>query len=158
MDTRIHRIETRDTAARDAIFDALDGFNDEASGLPQPAGWLGLLLREPGTERVTGGLWAVSYYEWMFVELLFIPPALRGQGMGRQLIAEAENVARQRNCRGMWLDTFSFQAPRFYEKLGFQLFGRIEDYPPGSSRSFYAKRFDAGAAPAAARPNQSPQA
>lgn len=145
MSTRIERIETRDLAAREAIFTALDAFNDDTTKLTEPVQWLGLLLRDPETERVIGGLWGLSYYRWLFVELLFIPESLRGQGMGTRLIRQAENVALERECIGIWLDTFSFQAPGFYEKLGFRRLGAIEDYPPGNSRFFYSKRLDAAA-------------
>ena len=50
---------------------------------------------------------------------------------------------RRRGCTGIWLDTFTFQAPGFYEKLGFTVFGRLEDYPPGEARVFYAKQIGA---------------
>ena len=67
---------------------------------------------------------------------------MRGAGLGRQLLQRAEAIARERGCHGLWLDTFSFQARGFYEKLGFSLFGEIEDYPPGHSRFFLRKRLD----------------
>ena len=51
----------------------------------------------------------------------------------------AEEVARERGCAGIWLDTFSFQARGFYEKLGYTVFGRIDDYPPGQSRFWLRK-------------------
>ena len=53
---------------------------------------------------------------------------------------QAEAVAREQGCVGIWLDTFTFQAPGFYRKLGYALFGEIPDYPPGSSRFFLSKR------------------
>lgn len=140
MTVRIDRIETRDMAAREAIFTALDAFNDAATGMTEPAQWLDLLLRAPGSEQIIGGLWGLSYYRWLFVELLVVPAALRGQGVGSELMRQAEAVARARDCVGIWLDTFSFQAPGFYEKLGFQRVGRIDDYPPGHNRTFFQKR------------------
>jgi len=75
----------------------------------------------------------------MFVELLFVPECLRGQGTGRQLMEQAEVVAREHGCVGIWLDTFSFQAPGFYQKLGYAVFGEIGNYPPGHSRFFLHK-------------------
>ena len=56
--------------------------------------------------------------------------------------AKAEAWARERNLAGMWLDTFAFQARPFYEKLGFSVFGTIEDHPRGSRRFFMQKRLD----------------
>jgi hypothetical protein len=58
-------------------------------------------------------------------------------------MAEAEVFARQRGLLGVWLDTFSFQARPFYEKLGFSVFGTLHDHPAGGARYFMQKRFDA---------------
>jgi ribosomal protein S18 acetylase RimI-like enzyme len=67
---------------------------------------------------------------------------MRGSGLGRHLMRQAEEEARSRSCRGVWLDTYSFQARGFYERLGFVVFGTIEDYPPGQRRIFMQDRTD----------------
>jgi hypothetical protein len=54
----------------------------------------------------------------------------------------AEDLAREKNCVGIWLDTFDFQAPDFYRKHGFSEFGQLQDYPPGHQRLFFHKRLD----------------
>lgn len=62
---------------------------------------------------------------------------------------DAEAEARRRGLSGIWLDTWTFQAPGFYQRLGFTECGRIRDDPPGHDRIFYVKRFaDGGAGPA----------
>jgi len=53
------------------------------------------------------------------VELLFVPPELRSQALDARLLARAEAVARAKSCTGIWLDTYSFQAPGFYLKQGY---------------------------------------
>ena len=58
------------------------------------------------------------------------------------MVALAEAEARRLGLRGMWLDTFTFQAPGFYAKCGFVEFGRIADPPPGHDRVFFLKRFE----------------
>ena len=68
-----------------------------------------------------------------------MPESARGRGLGRTLMRQAEDVALRRGCHGAWLDTFSFQARGFYEKLGYTVFGSIDDYPPGHSRFFMKK-------------------
>jgi GNAT superfamily N-acetyltransferase len=73
------------------------------------------------------------------VELLFVPKEYRGAGLGTELMRLAEEEARRRGCRGAWLDTFSFQARGFYERLGYSVFGTIGDHPPGHSRFFMKK-------------------
>lgn len=127
---------------RETIFRLLDAFNDERSGIPDPVAPLALLLREPGSETIQGGLWAVSYWRWLFIDQLFVPPALRGQGLGTDLLKRAEATALERNCIGVWLLSFSFQAPGFYLRHGYTQFGTISDYPPGHDCGYFHKRID----------------
>ncbi len=124
---------------REAILDTLIEHNTAIAG---PARWVpfAVVLRAPGGTAVQGGLWGACYYDWCFVELLAVPEAARGQGLGRRLMAEAEGFARRYGAAGIWLDTFSFQARGFYEKLGFSSFGQIEDHPRGGRRFFMQKR------------------
>jgi len=51
----------------------------------------------------------------------------------------AEAAARAQGCRGAYLDAFTFQAPKFYERLGYQEFGRLDDFPPGHARIWFTK-------------------
>ena len=101
-----------------------------------------LFVRDETTDAVIGGLHGRILYRWLFIELLVIPEQTRGQRMGSQLMDMAESFARERNCVGVWLDTFDFQAPDFYRKHGYQEFGRLDDYPPGHQRLFFQKRLD----------------
>ncbi|CAN7323480.1 GNAT family N-acetyltransferase [Devosia sp. LjRoot16] len=100
------------------------------------------LLLYDADDKAVGGLTATAVLDWLFVEWLHVPAELRGKGHGRALMAEAEVFARQRGLLGMWLDTFSFQARPFYEKLGFAVFGTLDDHPVGGARYFMQKRFD----------------
>ena len=129
---------------REAILRLLDAFNDARSGIPDPVRPLALLLREPGgepgTQTVLGGLWGVSYWRWLFVDLLFVPEALRGQGLGSELLRRAETIARERACIGVWLLSFSFQAPGFYRRRGYTVFGHLADYPPRHGCFYLMKR------------------
>ena len=86
-----------------------------------------------------GGLWGRVSYDWLFVELLFVPEAARGADLGTALLAKAEEVARARGCVGIRLDTYSFQAPDFYRRLGFEIVGSFPDYPKGYSQIFLRK-------------------
>jgi GNAT superfamily N-acetyltransferase len=125
---------------RAAILEGLIAFNQQQTGGTQsPPRNVALALRDPETGKAVGGLTARISYSRMFVELLYVPETLRGQGLGEKLMREAEERARQAGCIGIWLDTFTFQAPAFYEKLGYVTFGEIPDYPPGHSRFFLHK-------------------
>ncbi len=55
-------------------------------------------------------------------------------------MVRAEVEAKTLRCTNFWLDTFAFQAPRFYEKLGYKQFGELKDYPKGNKRFFYTKQ------------------
>lgn len=125
---------------RDAIFQALVKHNI-AAGPPAAAQLLAILIRN-SLGRVTGGLWAQSLYNWLHIEMLIVPETMRGAGVGTRLIATAEEAARQRGCLGVWLDTFSFQAPDFYRRLGYATAGTIHDHPIGGARYFLLKRLD----------------
>ena len=125
---------------RDAIGASLVEFNlRHAPAANHQA--LGILLRGPDGETI-GGLWGRSAYEWLFVELLFVPESLRGAGLATELMARAEAIARERGCTGVWLDTFSFQARPFYEKLGYTVFAELADRPRGVTQFWLKKRFD----------------
>jgi GNAT superfamily N-acetyltransferase len=138
MRPEIIATDAPDPSAREAILKGLTAFNQEWGG-PADFRPLALLLRDPGTHEIVGGLWGATYWGWLFVELLFVPDGLRGLGVGSELMRRAEEAAARRGCRGAWLDTFSFQARGFYERLGYAVFGAIEGYPTGHSRFFLTK-------------------
>ena len=127
---------------RDMLAAPLLAYNEVLLGPPgiRP---VAVLVRAQDDARVLGGVWGRTSFQWLFVELLFIPDSLRGQGLGTQLLEAAENEAKARGCLGAWLDTFSPDACRFYEQRGYHLFGVIADYPTGNARSFLSKRFPA---------------
>jgi len=123
-----------------AIRDALWQFN-AAAGHPRDRQGLTLLLRD-AAGTVVGGLLGATGWGWLYIENLAVPEALRGAGWGRKLVQAAEAEARRRGCTGMRLDTYSFQARGFYERLGFGVVGQIEDCPPGQTRFSMTKRLD----------------
>lgn len=137
IDTILHP----DAAVREAILAPLRAHNDAAAG-PTERHEVALVVRDDAG-AIIGGLWGATGYRWMFVQYLALPPDARGKGQGRALMLAAEQEARRLGCIGVWLDTYSFQARGFYEKLGYRAFGQIDDYPPGASRFFLAKRIDA---------------
>ncbi len=135
----IERIPSPGPEVEEAILATLLTYNEQAGGPPRYVP-VALVVRDPASGAIAGGLWADLYYEWCFVKLLALPAALRGQGHGTRLMREAEAIARDYGATGMWLDTFSFQAREFYERLGFTEFATLYDYPLGRSRLFLQKR------------------
>ncbi|MGW2254245.1 GNAT family N-acetyltransferase [Kitasatospora sp. NPDC001660] len=120
------------------ISDGLDRFNTEATGIDDRTP-IAVLVRGPETGEVIGGLTGRTSLGLLFVDLLYLPPTLRGTGLGTELLRRAEHEARTRGCRAAVLYTISFQAPDFYRKLGWQLMGEVPCDPPGTSRVFLTK-------------------
>src|SRR6185369_11191696 len=91
-------------------------YNNSRTG---PENYLRLLLMlRDSTGKLMAGLAGMIYYRWLFIDLLWVAEQIRGQGHGKTLLDLAEQEARSRGCQQVWLDTFSFQAPGFYEKSG----------------------------------------
>ena len=126
-----------DGAMREAILGALNAHNAAAFRDSDSAA-LVVTVRD-GAGAVAGGLWGSVWHDFLFVQFLAMGDA-KGEGLGRRVMAVAEAEARRRGCTGIWLDTFTWQAPWFYPKLGFEEFGRIKDYVADQDRIFLVKR------------------
>jgi GNAT superfamily N-acetyltransferase len=90
---------------------------------------------------VQAGMRFFLEYDWVFVHWLWVAEPYRRCGVGSELLGKAEEVARQEGAAGVYLDTFTFQAPDFYKRHGYREFGRIDDFPKGHSRIWFMKRF-----------------
>ena len=145
MEYSIEVLTNPKNSDRDRILEPPLEYNDQAA---PPSGFetFAIVIRDNQTSEQVGGLWAKINYDWLIVELIFIPEKLRGRDLGSLLLAKAEEIAIGKNCVGIWLDTHSFQAPDFYIKRGFEIFGQLEDHPRGSSR-FFLRRVLNGSVP-----------
>ncbi len=139
---KIRLSDIPDPDVREAIVGPLVAYNVGRTGLNDSRPLI--LAIEDSDQRTLGGLWGRTGFGWLFVEFLVVPEALRGQGLGSELMTRAESEAISRGCRHAWLDTFEFQARGFYERLGYSCFGQLENYPPGHSRYFMKKSFGDG--------------
>jgi GNAT superfamily N-acetyltransferase len=99
-----------------------------------------VLCARDGAGRLLGGLIMQSYWRETYVELLWLSARARGAGLGARLVAEAERRAQRRGSRLIHLNTYSFQAPGFYEAQGYRRFGALSGSPRGQRRYFYMKR------------------
>jgi len=123
---------------RQTILGLLASFNAE-NGYPADLQPLAITLSDDAA-TVIGGLWGKTVYSWLFVDYLVVPASLRGRNFGSKLMAKAEQIALERGCVGSWLTTFSFQARGFYERLGYEVFGSLENSPGENVRLFLRKR------------------
>ncbi|HMA74510.1 MAG TPA: GNAT family N-acetyltransferase [Xanthobacteraceae bacterium] len=123
-----------------AIVEPLVEFNNSRLGKPEAFVPLVILLSDPETDEIVGGLYGSTLFSYLRVDLLFVPESMRRDGVGRRLMTQAEAEAIRRGCHAAVLDTFSFQARGFYERLGYSVFGILNDCPPGHSRFYLTKR------------------
>ena len=89
--------------------------------------------------QLLAGLVAETFGNWLEIEYLFVKEGLRGQGIGSQLLQQAESEAKKRNCRLAFVNTYQFQAPAFYQKHGYQEVFTMKDYPYTGQRHYYQK-------------------
>jgi GNAT superfamily N-acetyltransferase len=117
----------------------LDEFNTEQAGVNDRRP-LAVLVKDPATNRVVGGMSGRTSLGLLFVDLFHLPPELRGSGIGSEILRQAEDEARRRGCRTGVLYTINFQAPGFYERNGWRVFGEIpSNDPAGTTRVFMTK-------------------
>ncbi len=88
---------------------------------------------------IQGGLVAQLIWDFLDVKWLWVADAYRGKGHGSAMLLAAEEEARKGGCRFATLDTFSYQARPFYEKLGYHVFAAVEGFPGGFERYFMKK-------------------
>lgn len=94
---------------------------------------------EDDSGELMAGLVAETFGNWLEIEYLFVKEDLRGQGIGSQLLQQAESEAKMRNCRFAFVNTFQFQAPAFYQKHGYKEVFTLMDYPYTGQRHYYQK-------------------
>jgi GNAT superfamily N-acetyltransferase len=120
-----------------ALQAAIDGYCMDSAG--QHQFWpLTLCLRD-AEGKLCGGLVGFVWGGWLEVKVLWLEQELRGSGYGSQLLLAAEKYAYSRGARHAHLSSFTFQAPGFYEKHGYDVFGELADYPAGHRNVFLRK-------------------
>lgn len=98
-----------------------------------------IFLRDE-TNKLFGSVIYTITWNGMRINTLWVDESLRGQGWGRKLMEAAEKDAIKKGCTIAYTDTFAWQAPKFYEKLGYSLYGKLDNYPTGSSLFYYQKK------------------
>lgn len=87
-----------------------------------------------------GGITGNTKLHCLFIQFLWVDERLRGQAIGAKLLKKAEEVASEKGCKMVRVDTFSFQAPEFYKKQGYEVYGTVEDFPEGYTHYLFLKR------------------
>jgi GNAT superfamily N-acetyltransferase len=99
---------------------------------------IGVFMLDDNGSKVAG-LTGSTVGSWLSIDLLWVSESLRGEGVGSKIIKAAEQQALAAGCRFARVDTFSFQARPFYEKMGYQLQMTLHNYPVEHERYFFTK-------------------
>ena len=121
------------------IRDGLSAYNFGKAGYRDQRP-LAILVSDPETGEVVGGLLGRTSFGLLYVDRFFLPEGLRKQGLGTRIIRAAEEEGARRGCSRAILSTLSFQAPGFYERQGWEVLGRIDCDPPGHTRFMMTKK------------------
>jgi GNAT superfamily N-acetyltransferase len=139
-------VTTQPSAAElECLSQGIQDFNRRAvPGLPEVADDLvfAVLARDPDG-KVLGGIRARAFWGWLCIELLWLSDGARGAGIGTRLVERAEAFALQHGFNRVRVETTSFQARPFYERLGYGVYGVLEDCPVGHTTYFLKKRLHA---------------
>ncbi len=99
---------------------------------------LGVYLQDDNGE-IYAGLIGDTHGNWLTIKFLWVSEKLRGQSIGSRILKKAEEEAKERGCKYVFLDTFSFQAPEFYKKYGYVESFVLEEYPIYGKRYYFTK-------------------
>jgi len=131
------QVEKTYAKARKAILKGLVAYNRSQIGRRK---WknIAITIRNDAGD-IVGGVTGEAWADWLFVQLLWLDEAHRGQDLASRAMDALEDEARAFGAKHAYLDTFSFQARPFYEKRGYRVFGTLENYPDAHSRYWMTK-------------------
>ena len=89
--------------------------------------------------NLKAGMVAETFGNWLEIEYLYVSDDLRGQGIGSKILKMAERESKERGCKYSFVDTFNFQAPKFYEKHSYKEVFALKNYPYTGERYYYTK-------------------
>lgn len=114
----------------------LHDYNASQTGLE---GELITLFLRDDQQQIIGGAYGWTAFNYLHVDILWLRDDVRRQGHGTRLLRAAEQEALRRGCRYAQLDTFSFQARGFYEKLGYEVYSELDDVA-GKHKWYFLKK------------------
>jgi ribosomal protein S18 acetylase RimI-like enzyme len=135
------RLIEREAASPDEIRLLADGIGEHAREVVGDPGFHPTsIFAENEAGELVGGVTGTVNWAWLSIKLLWVAPELRRQGLGRRLMTAIEELGRLRGCRQAHVDTLGFQAPAFYERLGYERFAELPGYALGHPRIYLKRR------------------
>jgi len=123
-------LDTITAEVNDALTHGLDSHALAVQAPPYEKTDLSIVRRDQNG-KIVAGLTGKTFWNWLYVDTLWVDDSLRGQGEGSALMKAAEDEAIKRGCHSCYLWTESFQGKGFYPKLGYKEFVVIDDFPIG---------------------------
>ena len=99
---------------------------------------LAVFAREDG--ELVAGAHGYICWNWLDVSLLWVASSQRGRGLGSRVLKAFEDAGRDKGCVYAHVNTFSYQAPEFYERHGYEAYAELPDFPPGYRRIYFRKQ------------------
>ncbi|MCA0992323.1 GNAT family N-acetyltransferase [Pseudalkalibacillus hwajinpoensis] len=129
----------RNDKAREFIQNKVVEYNGErlSESVKSPLEKVAYVIEE---REVIGGISGTLFWQHLHIDFLWVEEKMRGFGYGRKLLQQFESLAEEKGCRLILLDSFSFQAPGFYLKEGYEICGKVENHPEGHTQYFLQKR------------------
>ena len=116
----------------------LTPYNVQVSNIEESEGLV--LSASDRSDQLVGGITGTLWGRCLEIDYLWVSDQLRGQGLGSRILTAIEKLARDRHCKVISLETFSFQAPEFYIKHGYVEKHRVEGYSDGDVvKHFFTK-------------------
>jgi GNAT superfamily N-acetyltransferase len=135
-----HKISRGAPSAEQLKFleDRIYEFNSSQTGIDD--GQLFAFFVRDEQQQIVAGVSGWTWASACEIRDLWVDPKWRGQGYGRSLLEAVEEEARARQCKVILLSSYSFQAPAFYQKCGYELVWSLNDFPPGHQNFFLIKK------------------
>lgn len=121
--------------------DRLYEFNSSVTGITDGA-YLAILVRDE-QDQIVAGICGNTWGRCCEIRQFWVKESRRKQGLGTKLFETAEQEARRRGCTQTLLMTFSFQAPAFYARHGFEVLAVVDDHPRGHRNFLLRKHLNA---------------
>lgn len=124
-----------------AIISGINTYNLSKVAAVAPA-WtpLDFVIKDEAGVEIAGILAGIGYWNGLDIKILWVAEAYRKSGLGSFILKHTEDIAREKGATVAMLDTFDFQAERFYLKNGYEVIGEVQNFPPGHRRIYLSKR------------------
>lgn len=116
-----------DAALDERLNDELDRFNAAAN--PDVDAAEELTVRVEADGELVAGVSGWTWGEAAGIAMTWVHEERRGSGIGSRVVAAFEDEARTRGCAHVFVTSFTFQAPDFYRRLGYEEIFRWQGVP-----------------------------